>query len=89
MSVRAESHEITSRLFANIVRVNKLTKLEPIRGRRRASSSFSKLEYLGLKLYGFMTYLWLITITKRLADVVKNWGSYWDSSLVIPALLKQ
>jgi hypothetical protein len=35
-----DSHEITSRLFANIVRVNKLTKLESNRGCRCASSSF-------------------------------------------------
>jgi hypothetical protein len=82
-----DSHEIILRLFASIVRVNKLTKLEPNRGRQCASSLFLPWLDLGLKLYGFMTYLSFLTITKRLVRLFQNWASFYVRSLEITVLV--
>lgn len=44
--------EITSRLFASIVWVNKLTKLESTRGRHCASSSFILVKTYAINCVG-------------------------------------
>lgn len=82
-----DSHEITSRLLASIVRVNKLTKLEPIRGRDERPLPFFPCLDLHPNLYGFIAYLKYVTVNTLLVVVVKNWDSFRDSSMVIPAMV--